>query len=213
MGPSFLGCLGRAAALVVLVAIVWLAWQRGPQLWESVRDAPAELPLGIPEEELAQQVLARYQMLADGEVDRLALSAAELQSTLRHSLSDRLPEGVEDLSVRLEDSEARLGARVALDHLPVAAELERVRAILPDPVPIELRGVLVTLEDGQALFLVRRIDAGGIPLPRSIYSGLVESLDPGDRGPLPPEAVRVPLPTGTGSVYIDGDRLVLTGPD
>ena len=211
MGASLLGCVGRMLALLGLVAILVLAWTRGPELWDWVRDGSAGTEEEVFREAVAADVLERYRTLVDGEVEEVSFTTVELQSVLEHALSDHLPEGTEGASVRLEEGELRLGMRVALSHLPSIPELERVRAILPDPVPIELRGALLTVEDGEAVFLVRRIDAAGIPLPRAMYAGILHSLDPTERGELPPEALRVPLPTGVRSAYIDGDRLVVTG--
>jgi hypothetical protein len=82
--------------------------------------------------------------------------------------------------------------------------------MLPDTVPVEFRGVVVTLEGGRATFIVRRIDAAGVPIPRRFHAAIVEAVDPLRRPGLPAESIELPLPNGVQTLRVQDDRLVLT---
>lgn len=206
------GCFGRLFTLGVLALLVFAAWRWGPELrdrfgWERARPA-AE----IPSPELAEEARARYEGLAAGEVSEIMLSGAELESILRYHLAEHLPPGVSDPSIRFRDGEVQLGLRVSAERIPAIPELEQLRQILPDTVPVHLRGRLLTLEGGEAALLVHRIDASGVPIPRRFFPGILEALQRQEDPALPPEAVRVPLPDGVARLRIEGDFLIVVRP-
>ena len=205
------GCLRQGLGLLLLGGILWVAWQHGPQVRGWVEDrlglasAPAE-----PSPELAEGAVDRYARLVGGEVDEASFTQEEVESVLRFHPSGFLVPGVSPRSVRLEDGEVTVEIGVAVDLLPTLPELEGLMEILPDTVPVRFRGLLLTLEGGPTVFLVRRIEASGVPLPARLHHRIVETLELGTRVDLPPATVEVPLPPQIRSAYIQRGRLVLT---
>ena len=203
-----MGCAGRVLAALGLLAIVGVAWLRGPEIRE--RMAPEREPSDLEAvEAVATRALEGYRAVLGGEADRWILTAEEVEGLLRTEAGDRLPVGSADVGVRLVDGEARIDLQVAFELLPELVELERVRGVLPDRIPLTLRGTLLTLDETEAVLVVRRVDAVGVPIPRALFPAALGPLGSDRRAELPPEALPVPLPTGIGSAYIDGDRLVL----
>jgi hypothetical protein len=216
MNGCFGGCLGRVLALLLLLVLVVLAWRWGPEAWEHVSEsaagAEAEAPLASPG--MAEAVVERLSDLLDGPADReMAFTAPEMESLLRYELAGYIPPGVSDPTVRFREGEVTLGLRVASERLPAVPELDQIRALLPDTVPVQLRGRVLALEGPEAGLTVHRIDAGGIPIPRRFFPRILQGLSPGERPDLPPETVALPLPPGIRSVRLVGDRLVLTSRD
>ncbi len=211
MNGCFGGCLGRVAGLVVLAVLIVAAWRFGPDMADrylSERDSPAR---EAPTMEAAEAAMNRYQTLVDGRVDRVEFSALELESALHFALADELPEGISNPTIEIRDGELRLGLDIPLDRIPRIPELESVRSVLPERVPVELRGTLLTLEGGEAALLIRRIDASSVPIPRRFHADIARAINP-ERPPLlPEEAIPVPLPPGVRTIHVEGDRLVATG--
>lgn len=205
------GCLTRILALIGLVSILLFAWIEGPDLRERFgREGPAPANGVTVSSETVSELLERVQGVVDGDVDEVRFSDAEVQSLLHH-FSDLLPAGASEPTIRFEGREVRLGLRVAISELPPAALLERLRSILPDTVPGGFRGTVFGVGDGAAVFLVRRVDVSGVPLPRSLVPHILEYLGAGNRDDLPREALSLPLPTGVRTIYVDDDHLILAG--
>lgn len=200
------GCLERLFALVVLAILVVVAWRFGPDLWERVRSD--EPPAAVaPSPELADRALERFQSLTTGEVSSAAFSGPELESILRYRAQEWIPWGVGDPSVEIDGGELRVGARVALELLPRIPEIENLRSVLPDSVPVELRGQVLSVEGEGTAFLIRRINVAGVPIPRRLHGDIARALDPRVGGGLPDEALRIPLPAGIRSAHLEEDRL------
>lgn len=204
------GCLGRTLVLVLLAVAVAAAWRFGPELAERVAEMRSAEPPG-PSPELAEGALDRYAELASGRTERVSLSGVELESILRFHLSEHLPPGVTDPGIRIRDGEVRASLRVALALIPTIPDLEGIRDVLPDPVPIELTGLVVTLEGSRTIFIVRRVEAGGVPIPRRFHSAVAAAIDPERSEDVPAEAITIPLPDDVRSLRIEGDALVVTG--
>lgn len=206
-----LGCVGRVLGLVLLAGLLWTAWEHGPNLRERVEQ---RFGIGLdrtePSPELADAALARYEELVEGKRDEVRLTGAETESVLRHRLEGFLPAGVSSPTVAFEDAEATLGFRVATNRLPALPDLDQLMEILPDTVRVGFSGVFLTLESGEAVFVVRRIEAAAVPLPRRLHARILEALGLGGREDLPPATVPVPLPAELRSAYIHRSRLVLT---
>jgi len=207
------GCLGRLAALVVLAVIVVAAWRFGPDLAERYGhyledEGEAEVATSS---ELADAALGRFDRVVQGESETASFSGAEVESVLRYRWNDQLPPGVGDPSVRIQGGELRVRVQVASENLPRYPEMERLREVLPDTVPLELRGTLLTLEGREAAFLVRRIDVAGVPVPRRFQATLLEALQSSRRDDVPEEAFVVALPPGIGSLHLADETLVVRG--
>jgi hypothetical protein len=200
------GCLERVLALVVLAILVIVAWRFGPDLWDRMASDPPPAA-EEPSPELADLALERFQTLTDGGGGSASFSGPELESILRYRAHDWIPPGVGDPSVGISDGELRVGARVALDLLPRIPEIENLRSMLPDSVPVQLRGHVLSVEGEGTAFLIRRIDVAGIPIPRRLHADIARALDPRVGGGLPDEALRIPLPEGIRSAHLEDDRL------
>jgi len=160
---------------------------------------------------MAELAVAKISDLVErGGSPEIRLSAAEVESLLRYEWDRYLPNGVSDPTLRFRDGEVLLSVQVARDQLPSVPELENLRGLLPDPLPVQVRGRVLSLEGSEAGFLIHRIDAAGIPIPRTLFPRFLERLATGTRRPdLPPEAITVPLPPGIRSVGLEGDRMVV----
>ena len=201
------GCLGRVVALVFLAIIVVAAWRFGPGLVEEVgfgRDDSEEVS-----PEVGARAIERYLELVGGAGESAVFSGPELESILRFHAPNALPPGVSDPTVGIRDGEVRLGLRVALDLIPRIPEFESVRHLLPDSVPVELRGAVVPLEGARSALVVRRIDVASIPIPRTLHAPLVSALDPGRPAGLPEESITFRLPDGIRSAEVRNDRLLV----
>jgi len=207
------GCLGRLAALVVLAVLVVAAWRFGPELAERYGhylEGDRE-PEVAASGELADAALARFDRVIQGESESASFSEAEVESVLRYRWNDQLPPGVGESTVRIRGGELRVRLQVATEVLPRYPEMERLREALPDTVPLELRGTILTLEGREAAFLVRRIDAAGIPVPRRFQRTLLEALQAPRRANVPEEAFVFALPPGIGSLHLADETLVVRG--
>lgn len=201
------GCLGRVVALVFLAIIVVAAWRFGPGLVEDIGFGTHD------SEEVSAEVGARavdrYLELVGGDRDSAVFSGPELESILRFHAPDALPPGVTDPSIEIRDGEVRVGLRVALDLLPRIPEIEGMRHLLPDSVPVELRGSVVPLEGSRSALIVRRIDVASVPIPRTLHAPLISALDPVRPEGLPEESITFRLPDGIRSAEVRDNRLLV----
>jgi hypothetical protein len=206
-----LGCFGRLVGVGILALVLWGAWTFGPGLAASAgwRTGVADSQGGVPSEERSNDAVNRLTALMDGQVDQAVFSSLDLESLARFHFAEAWPLGVVDPEVQLRDGEVYLSFRVASEWIPVLPELESIRGLLPDTVPVALRGRILTLEGGDASVLVHRIEAASVPIPRRLFGAILDPLRIGSRPGLPPEALLVPLPAGIGSVWIEGRELML----
>lgn len=215
-----MGFLRRVMLLGVVVAAAWAGWRWGGRIFPGLeawvagrvehlrasRDGGGEA-----DPALAEAAMLRYDAFAAGEgADSLVLRAAEVSSLLRHALPGIVPPGASHPTVRFEDGAALVRVEVALSALPRVPELEGILEMLPETVPLELRGVLEPRGPGELALRATGIEASRIPIPRRFFPSILEALGREDRPRLPADAVAVPLPPGVGSAYIAADRLVLT---
>ncbi len=209
----FGGCLGRVVALAFLVALIWLAWRFGPGVAERLPDRPVQEEAPSPEamEALGREVWTDLTAwLVAGEADDpFVMGGVEAEALLAYRRGDVLPPALTDLRVEVEGGEVRVSGRVARSALPPIPELDRIDDILPDSVSVAARGGLLTDRGGQGVFLLRRLDVAGVPLPRRFHDRVLASLGLERRQDLPEGAVVFPLPTGVGSLHASGGFLIL----
>ena len=205
------GCVGRLLFLVILAGAGLAIWWNYPQLADRIRGIrePAGTMAEKPSPELADATLDRFETFQSGGASELQLGDAELTSLVRYSLPGRLPEGVNDPTVRVQDGQVYLGARVALRGLPDVPALREVVGLLPDTVPVEIRGTLAPFDIDRAALHVDQIEASRIPLPARYIPEILSKLGRAPEPNLPPDAVLVPLPRGLSQVYVLRDSLVL----
>lgn len=163
-----------------------------------------------PTPELAQETVERVETFRrSGEAAELALGGNEVASVLRYSATGFLPDGISRPELELTEGRVRLSAQVVLAELPQIPELERMLGMLPDTLPVELEGSLLPFGDEDLAFVVHRIRASSVPLPRRLTPRILEALGRRDRPGLPPDAMLLPLPGGLRSAYILSDSLIL----
>jgi hypothetical protein len=207
----FGGCLGRIAALVMLLVLVAMAWRFGPDLARQVGEelGRTQPPASTSSPEMADAALARYLEMADGDRSEVSLSDGEVESILRHRLPSGLPPGVHDPLVHFQGDEVRLTVRVERRALPSIAELETVLSVLPDTVSVQLRGPLITTGGSEAALILRRIDVSGVPVPGRFHGQIAEAIQFQRSPDLPSEAISFPLPPGIESIHLQAGRLIL----
>lgn len=215
-----MGCLRRIFVLLLLGVAAWAGWRWGggifPEVETRVREAVARYRAGSAgvagavDPEVARDAMERYrELIARPDADSLLLGGGEVTSTLRYAVPEVVPVGLGEPTVRFEDGSAVLAVEVALSSFPRFPELEGILEILPDTVPLELRGGLEPLDGDEVALRVDAVEASRIPVPRRLYPQILEALGRSDREGLAPDAVAVRLPPGVSSAYIAGDRLVL----
>jgi hypothetical protein len=216
MGGCLKGCVGRVAAVTVLLAAgAYAGWRWGsdvfPGLERIVRGGPAEAEEApFPSPELAEATLGRFERFRGADEAQLVLGDAELSSLVRYSLPGILPAGVTEPAVELSEGQIFLSAEVALESFPELRLPEEVRGLLPDTVPIRIGGSLGPGNGSNAMLYVDEVRAGPLPpLPDRFIPPILSALGREDRDALPPNALMVPLPEGLRRVYVRRDSLVL----
>ena len=215
------GCLGSIVSGLMLVAVAYGGWRWGdavfPRLEEAVQEFRGDAVVSSGEEgspEIGARAAERLEGLRDGSGSgQESFDGSELTSLLRHTYAERVPTAIGSPRVRIEDGRATLLGSVALADVPSFPDLGDVMAILPDTLQLEARGSLIPLDGQGAAFLVDRLEAGGIPLPRRLIPGVLGAFGREDRPGLPREAIQLSLPEGIGAAYIEGDLLVLRAED
>jgi hypothetical protein len=104
----------------------------------------------------------------------------EVSSVLEYSSAGLLPIGFDHPRVSFDQGNAILSLRAALADLPAFPELSGIMEVLPDTVPLELRGRLEAFEGGTAL-RVESIEAARIPLPRRMFPTILQASGGGTR--------------------------------
>jgi hypothetical protein len=203
------GCVGRLVALVVIVAVVGLAWVNRHELgdlWERVvGGGPTITP------ELAAQADAKLTSLGDEDgPDRVALDESELQSLIEYRWSGFLPDDVVDPTVGVSDGRVTLEAGVATARFGRIGELREIVQFLPDTAALRAVASFVPLDSGQVALEVHELGAAGIPVPRQLIPSVLGRFRGGPAPSVGPNSITVPLPPGIRSVYIRGDSLVFT---
>lgn len=207
----FGGCLGRTFAAVLLLALIWTAWRFGPEVASQLpHDTPIHHPLSAEEAEtLGRQVWADLSRWFDEADESFRLTGAEAEALLRHRGDQLLPPGVGDPQVQVEGGELRISVNVARSLLPVIPELERVDGLLPDSVRVSAQGGLLADRFGRGVFVVRRMEVAGLPLPGRLHDAILAAVGLEVGQDLPRGTAAFPLPSGVRSFYVSGSFLIL----
>lgn len=213
---SIKSCLGSLVTLVLVVMAGYAGWRWGdsiyPRLERMAGIERVDRSIAAPSPEVAEAAAARYARLIEtGGPGEIRYDQNELTSLLVHSLGERLPTGVSEPRVLLEEQEATVSALLDLNRIPTFPDLGEFLTFLPDTVDVSVSGALIPFEGPGAALMVNRINAAGVRLPRRVIAPLLESLGRNDSPGLPAEAIQVPLPEGVRSAYVEEGRLVLVG--
>jgi hypothetical protein len=201
------GCMGRVAALVLVVVVVALAWSNRHQLgtvWDRVTGSG---PVATPE--LAARADDKLASLSGPEgVDRVALHEDELQSLLEYRWAGFLPADVGDPRIEVSDGRVTVEGKVATARFGAIDDLREIVAFLPDTATLRAVASFAPLDSGRVSLEVHELAAAGIPVPRQLIPTVLGRF----RGAAAPgvreNAVAVPLPPGIRSVHVSGDSLV-----
>ena len=206
MGRRGRGCLGRLAALVVVVALATLAWLHRDDLlglMDRVRGEPATSP------ELAARADEKLAALGEDEgPGRIALGESELQSLIDYRWGGFLPQDVVNPRVGLGDGRVTLEAGVATARFGAVSELEEIIAFLPDTTDLRAVGAFVPLDSAHVALEVHELGAASLPVPRRLIPTVLGRFRRSNAPGLAPNAVAVPLPPGISNVFVSGDSLV-----
>lgn len=206
---------GKVVLFLILAGGAYLAWIYLPALlpqvreWTGLADTPPAEDVQ-PSQALADSVLTRVQEFRQAGDGQIALGGLELTSVIRYSLPGLVPNGIQDLSVKLDEGRVQLSAEVVLGAFPDIPDLGPILGILPDTVGVVLLGSLLSFGEEESALLVHGVDASRIPIPRRLIPGILRGIGRVDRPGLPPEALAVPLPAGLRSAYILSDSLILS---
>jgi hypothetical protein len=96
-----------------------------------------------------------------------------------------------------------------VESFPDLPHLERVIGFLPDTILMEIRGLLVPLDQSHLALLVDRLQAAKIPIPGRLIADVLEALGRDRPQSLPDDAIEVPMPDGVRSVFVQRDSLVM----
>jgi hypothetical protein len=201
------GCLGRLLLLVLLFGVGALAWQHRARLldrWDGARGRQVAVSPELAA--LADQKLAR--LSEDGDAQRVALRAPELQSLIEYRWSGMLPPDIGSPRVGLTDGRVTLEANVATARFGRVAELRDIVAFLPDTAGLRAVGTFTPLQDGQVALEVHEMAAASIPVPRRLIPTVLSRFPGAGENGLAPNAVAIPLPPGISTIYVSGDSMV-----
>jgi len=209
---KLVGLVVKFLGLLVLLGIIGVAWLRFSEMRSDADLLEAGTPSASESAEVAAEVEARFEAAVASSAESIEITEAELASLLRHALNEELPGGVRASGVTLMDGEARVRGSVELALLPPMTWLDPVRRVLPDHVPVEIRCTVLSVQRGEAVLLIRGLSVAGIPVPRSAYGVFLSGVGARGPGDLPPEAVRLTLPSTVGSVRIAEDHVIVGVP-
>ena len=203
----------RVGLVVSAILMAYVGWR-----WGSAVFPRAEAMLGIdrPEEtapestpEIAANTQERLSSFLRGSDPELRLEGVEVSSVLNHTIPGMIPNGVHEPLVLFRDDLVEFHADVVRDRIPEGGLDQGFGGILPDTFSVEIRGTLMPFGDAGAVFMVSRVQAEGLPLPRRVYRAVLAGMVPGDRKGLPVEAIPLPMPDGFEGAYVQDGELVL----
>jgi hypothetical protein len=112
--------------------------------------------------------------------------------------------------VSLSGTTLILSGSVPAERIPDVPELQSLRFLLPDTVPVMIGGDVRSLREGAVAMEITTIEVFRMPIPPRIYPVLLDRLGRQDRPGLAPSALELPLPPGVSSARVEGGELVLT---
>ncbi len=203
------GCLRRAVVLgLVLLMIGGLYLFRGriTDEWRGLRGLRADAQVASPE--LAQLATGKIEALRDGDVERVALGATELQSLIQYQHMGALPAFATSPQISLNEDHVTVRVRVPVDKMPNVKGLRDVANFLPDTAEVEVSGTLIPFGTDRVALGVNDVKASGIPLPARMIKDALKRVGRRDEPGLPADAIEVSLPSGVRAAYIRNDSLI-----
>jgi len=207
---SCLGRLGCFFLLVILGALAFLTretWlprvignsERGPVVWESVKDP------GAKQGEDALAALKR-----PGGPAYVTLTAAELAALMVESAGHRLPQALDSVQAAIGGETVRVRALVKLDDIRGLDALGPLSGILGKQERIEFTGTLAVIRPGLGEFRVATVKVGELSLPRSTIPRLIARLDKTTRPEgIAPDGIAIDIPDYIGDVRVARGQVTL----
>ncbi|CAN5587663.1 hypothetical protein BH24GEM3_BH24GEM3_17220 [soil metagenome] len=192
--------------LLVLIGVGALAWLFRGDIPRWMNRSERSVTEVSPE--AAAQAEAKLDALRT-RGDTVRLSSIEIASLARYRYSGWIPDALREPTLSLAGDSLLIEGLVPTEELPAVAELDRVRAFLPDTARVEVSGRLLPLDPGQAAIEVSQISVSRVPIPRRLYPDLLRRIGGGNAAGLPPNAIAFGLPEGVGSAWVEDGFLVL----
>jgi hypothetical protein len=206
------GCLSlpfRLLGLAILVLLGYVAWENRVTIRRAVHRATADPPrspdAGAPAGALRRRAQARLDSLARGRVDSVLVAAEELEALVAEPIRTQSNGVLDSVAVELGDGEVTLLARLETDRLPNRA-LGPLAEWLSGRQAVEGRGPLALRRLGVGEWRVAQLKVRGLPLPRVLWSRLVDIVVPGQES-----TVTFPLPAWVTGIRITPAVAVLYG--
>lgn len=192
--------------LVLVPVVLYSQWDRLRNLVGGEDEVAAE---ELPTPELAEQADLKLASLKNGEAERVAFHALELQSLLKYRYVQLLPAFVDSPQVKLGEGKLQLTARLPVDRLPSISEIGEAASFLPDTAEVGMTGSLLPLDSGRVALSIHQVRAARIPLPGRLVPKALERLGRRPEPGLPANALALPLPGGVSNAEVKGDSLIL----
>ncbi len=160
---------------------------------------------------VAQEVEARIRAFRDSMEPELRLASSEVSSLLRYSLASLLPAGVIDPRVRMEGDRIDFSVLVLPDALADMPEMGAIAGLLPDTMPVTVRGALSPFGDNGSMLLIQSIEVRGVPIPPPAFPEILVALGREDARGLPESALLMPVFGRITRAYVEDGELVLVG--
>lgn len=201
------GCLGRLISLVLLVAVLGVAWYNRHQLGEVW----ARLTASEPEvsEAVAERAATELAGLGDDGAGRAVLHASELQSLIQYRWAALLPPELGSPRVGLGAGRVTLEGDVATALFHGIAELGEILSFLPDTTTLRAVASFVPLDTAHVAVEIHELGAAGVPIPRQLIPPILAWFAVPDAPGLGANAVAIRLPAGVGGVWVSGDSMVV----
>ncbi len=210
------GCLTlpfRILLLLVFAAGLVLAWNYRDEIRRKIHQWTADDTVreseGRADPSLVPAVRRRVEELRTGRRDTLVLSAAEVASLVAAEVGRQVPGAMDSVEVRLGQDE--VGVQGLIDTRRVKTPLGPAAPLLRDWERIEAAGRLTFRRAGTAEWEVERIRVRGLPVPRSLMTGMLRQL--AGEGEAAGAVARIPLPAHLGGLRVTPVGLVLYGPN
>jgi hypothetical protein len=166
-----------------------------------------EVVMAEPSPELADLAAAKIQALADGEGDReTRFTEAELQSYLQYHAVDRLPAGVNNPAIDIQDSTLAVSAGLDLTLLEVSGDaVDNLRRLIGDSALVASEVYPRVMSPGRGRVDILSLQAGLFPVPPMLIGMAIQQLGLPNEGP----AVLLDLPIDVIELRIENQELVL----
>ena len=175
----------KLLVLVIAAGLLYLGWQQREEVRRLVHRLTAE-PAPPPDAALSPPALraramARLDSLAKQTADSVVLTRAEIVSVVTSEVA-RQAKGIAD-SIRVEifDGGVAVSGSVDAASLPNNS-LGPVAELITGRQRIEVRGPLALRKLGTGEWRIDQVTIRGLPLPRSLWAGLLGLVLPGTTG-------------------------------